>query len=76
MRIVFELLTAIAALLARFRADFTGQGVKIRAAEHEIRTGLTNFGAIQEKPNMVGLSVRPSFFQTVHDRLQAYRMAI
>jgi hypothetical protein len=74
--VIFELLTAVAALLARFRADFTGQGVKIRTAEHEIRTGLTDLGAIQKKPNMIGLGVRPSFFQTVHDRLLADRMAI
>ena len=72
-----NLLTALGARFADFRADAANPLMEPSAARHEVRRRLANLGAVHHQPEVFGLDVLTAHRQTVrHRHLQAGTVAL
>jgi hypothetical protein len=66
-----ETFAVVGAGFADFRANPTGPGVELRAANHKVGAGLANLDAILHQPDMVGGGVGTTHTEAVGDGFEA-----
>jgi len=69
--VVAHLLTTTRTTFADLRTCRAGVDVQLRMAQHEVRAGLADLGAIGEKADVVRFRVPPAFGQAMGQRFKA-----
>jgi hypothetical protein len=74
--VICEALAIDGASLADFGAGTAGKAMQGRSSNHEIGTGLADFGTVEQQTNVRRLSVLAAHVQTVRGRFQADAVAV
>src|SRR5688500_7877705 len=74
--IAAEPLAVLGAPHAHVTTHHAGLRVQWRGAQHEVRAGLTDFGAVQQQTDVLRRGLLTTALETVRDRLQAQVMAV
>lgn len=74
--VIAEFLAHLSALLTDLRASSAYKGVKLGTAQHEISTGLTDFGAVAKQLYMLRLGMLIALLKTISEDLRANAVAL
>ncbi len=74
--VVAKLLTVFGAPVTNLGTHRACAAMQLRAADHKVRTGLTNLSAVEQKSEVPGFSVPSAHLQTLHHRFETNMVAV